>query len=113
VNNKKILANDLVPGLAMHPGRLLKDELNAREMKQIDLAKELGIAKNVMSDIINGKRNLTPEMAVRLENAFGIKAEFWMKYQVAYEIDKIRIKNKKAVEKASISEKAKKQLASI
>ncbi len=113
MSSDSILANDLVPGLASHPGRLLKDELDAREMKQIDLAKELGIAKNVMSDIINGKRNLTPELAVRLENAFGIKAEFWMKYQVAYEIDKIRIKNRKAVEKAKISEKAKKQLASI
>ncbi len=113
MSSKRILANDLVPGSAMHPGRLLKDELDARDMKQIDLAKELGIAKNVMSEIINGKRNLTPELAVRLEDVLGIKAEFWMKYQMAYEIDRIRIKNKKAVTKANISEKAKKQLASI
>ena len=47
------------------------------------------------------------------EEALDIKAEFWMKYQIAYEIDKIRIKNKKAVQKANISPKAKKQLASI
>lgn len=113
MSNKRVLANDLVPGSAMHPGQLLKDELDTRKMKQIDLAKELGIAKNVMSEIINGKRNLTPELAVRLEDALGIKAEFWMKYQMAYEIDKIRIKNKKAVQKANISPKAKKQLASI
>ncbi len=106
MSSKRILANDLVPGLATHPGRLLKEELNIRDMKQIDLAKELGVAKNVMSEIINGKRNLTPELAVRLEDAFGIKAEFWMKYQVAYEIDKIRIKNRQAVEKAEISENA-------
>jgi len=44
MSNKRKLANDLVP-----EGQLLKDELDAREMKQIDLAKELGIAKNVMS----------------------------------------------------------------
>ncbi|MEM6813326.1 MAG: HigA family addiction module antitoxin [Bacteroidota bacterium] len=113
MSNKRVLANDLVPGSAMHPGRLLKEELDAREMKQIDLAKELGIAKNVMSEIINGKRNFTPELAVRLEDALGIKAEFWMKYQMAYEIDKIRIKNKKAVQKANILSKAKKQLTSI
>lgn len=48
-----------------------------------------------MPEIINGKRNLTPELAVRLEDALGIKAEFWMKYQVSYEIDRISIKNKK------------------
>lgn len=97
----------------MHPGQLLKDELDTRDMKQIELAKELGIAKNVMSEIINGKRNITPELAVRLEDVLSIKAEFWMKYQVAYEIDKIRIKNKKAIDKANIPLKAKKQMNSI
>ncbi len=113
MNSKKILANDLVPGISLHPGQLVKDEMAVREIKQIDLAKVLGIAKNVMSEIINGKRNITPELAVKLEDALGIKAEFWMKYQIAYEIDKIRIKNKNAVQKANISPKVKKQLASI
>jgi HTH-type transcriptional regulator/antitoxin HigA len=113
MNSKRKLANDMIPGSAMHPGGLLKDELEAREMKQVELAKELGIAKNVMSEIIGGKRNITPELAVRLEDTLGIKAEFWMKYQVAYEIDKIRIKNKKAVEKADIPAKTKAQMASI
>ncbi len=92
--SKRTLANDLVPGSTMHPGELLRDELEAREIKHIDLAKRLGIAKNVMSEIINGKRNITPELVVRLEDALGIKAEFWMKYQVGYEIDRIRIKKK-------------------
>ncbi len=113
MSSKSILANDLIPGSVMHPGQLLKDELETREMKQIDLAKELGIAKNVMSEIINGKRNITPVLAVRLEEALGIKAEFWMKYQMAYEIDRIRIKNKKAIEKAKISDKSKRKLASV
>ncbi|MFC3416710.1 HigA family addiction module antitoxin [Algoriphagus hitonicola] len=112
MSNKRIVASDLVPGSVMHPGELLKEELHARNMKQIDLAKILGIAKNVMSEIINGRRNLTPELAVRLEQALEIKAEFWMKYQMAYEIDKIRIKNKKAIQKANISQKAKELLAS-
>jgi addiction module HigA family antidote len=100
MSKKRTLANDLVPGWAMHPGELLRDELEAREMKQVALAKEIGIAENVMSEIINGKRNITPRLAVRLEEALGIKAEFWMRYQVTYEIDKIRMKNKKSVQKA-------------
>ncbi len=62
----------------MHTGELLGDELEAEDMKQIELAMELGITKNVMSKIINGKHSLTPELAVRLEDGFGIKAEFWM-----------------------------------
>ncbi|MEQ8906894.1 HigA family addiction module antitoxin [Ekhidna sp.] len=113
MSSKRKLANEMVSGSAMHPGELLRDELEAREMKQVELAKELGIAKNVMSEIISGKRNITPELAVRLEDALGIKAEFWMKYQVAYEIDKIRIKNKKAIAKANISEKSKRKLTSV
>lgn len=112
MSKEKILANDLMPGSVMHPGQLIKDELSTREMKQVELAKELGIAKNVMSEIIGGKRNITPELAVRLEDALGIKAEFWMKYQVAYEIDKIRIENKKAVIKGHNTEKANARLAS-
>lgn len=99
MSSKRNLANDLVPGSAMHPGELLRDELETRSMKHLELAKKLGIAKNVMSEIINGKRNLTPVLAVRLEEALGIKAEFWMKYQVSYEIDKIRIKSKKTIER--------------
>ncbi|MEQ8808808.1 MAG: HigA family addiction module antitoxin [Imperialibacter sp.] len=106
-SKERMPANDLVPGSAMHPGELLKDELETREMKQVELAKALGIAKNVMSELLGGKRNITPELAVRLEDALGIKAEFWMKYQVAYEIDKIRIKNKKAVEKVNFPAKTK------
>lgn len=43
------------------------------------------IAKNVMSEIINGKRNITPMPAVKLEKALSIKAEFWMRYQVTFE----------------------------
>jgi len=111
--SNNVLANNLIPGSIMHPGELLRDELEARAMKQIDLAKALGIAKNVMSEIINGKRNLTPELAVKLESVLDIKAEFWMKYQVSYEIDRIRMRNKQEVEKSNISDKAKAQLASI
>lgn len=113
MSSKRKLANDLVPGSAMHPGALLRDEIEARGMKQVELAKELGIAKNVMSEIIHGKRNITPELAVKLEDALGIKAEFWMKHQVTYEIDKIRIRNRNSVQKANISSKTKRKLASI
>ena len=90
-------ANNLTPGSVTHPGSLIKDELSARGMKQVELSKAMGIAKNVMSEIINGKRNITPESAVKLENVLGIKAEFWMKYQVAYQLHQIRTKNEREI----------------
>ena len=108
MSRKRNLANDLVPGSAIHPGELLRDELEARNMKQIDLAKNLGIAKNVMSEIINGKRNITPVLAVKLEEALEIKAEFWMQYQVTYEIDKIRIKKLQSARNTDLPRKTKK-----
>lgn len=77
----------------MHPGDLLRDELVARNIKHYELADVLGIARSVMSEIIHGKRKITPALAVKLENALGIKAEFWMKHQVIFDIDKIRLKN--------------------
>jgi len=111
--SKRKLANEMVPGSVMHPGELLRAELEAREMKQITLAAELGIAKNVMSEIVSGKRNITPELAVRLEDVLGIKAEFWMQYQMAFEIDKIRIRNRASVAKANIPAKTKEKLVSM
>jgi len=97
MNKEKTLANDLTPASAMHPGLLLMDELEARGMKHIELARSLGIAKNVMSEILHGKRNISPLMAIRLEKVLGIKAEFWMRYQVGYELDKIRIESRELV----------------
>ena len=60
----------------MHPWELLKDELETREMKQVELAKTLGIAKNVMSEIIGGKRNITPELAFAWKMPLASKQNF-------------------------------------
>jgi HTH-type transcriptional regulator/antitoxin HigA len=113
-SNKK-LANDLIPGSTMHPGELLRDGLDARRLKHIAVAKVMGVAKNVMSEIINGKRSITPDLAVRLEAALGyeIKAEFGMKYQVKYEIDKIRIKSRRSAQKEAAPTPSKRLLESI
>lgn len=88
----KIYANDLTPGKASHPGEIIREEISARGIRQQELAKQMGIAKTVISEIINGKRNLTPALSLNLENVLGINAEFWMNFQMQYEIDLIRIK---------------------
>jgi addiction module HigA family antidote len=88
---KQLYANNSASGTALHPGVLLKEELNAREMTQQALADQLDIAKNVLSEIITGKRNITATLAIKLEVALKIDAEFWMKLQASYELDKIRI----------------------
>ncbi len=86
---------NIVPFEATHPGVLIKDELEARnDINQKDLAKELGVKPSFLNEIIKGKRPVTADFAVVLEKIFGIPADYWMKFQTQYEIDKARIKQK-------------------
>ncbi len=92
----KIYANNVVLNENFHPGEFIKDELVARGMKQSALCVEMHIAKNVLSELIHGKRNVTALLALKLETALGINAEFWMKLQVQYDINLIRNKYPKS-----------------
>lgn len=87
---KKTAANNLIAGDIFHPGEFLKDEMEARGMKQVDLAEALGVSKSEINLIIHGKRNITALMAVMLEDVFEIAAEVWMNLQVKYEIELIK-----------------------
>lgn len=96
-------ANELIPAEATHPGELIFDEIEYRGIKQKDLAVAMGIAPTVLSEIIHGKRNLTAELAIKLEKALDIDAAYWMRLQVKYEIDSIRIKHRKEIKHSSLS----------
>lgn len=85
---------DITPFEATHPGVVLDDELKARGIKQKMAAEELGVATTVLNEIVKGKRSMTAEFAVLLEQYLQIPAEYWMRLQVQYEIDKVRIKDK-------------------
>lgn len=105
--NKKTykVANDMIPAEAFHPGELLLDEIEYRGIKQKELAGRMDIAPNVLSEIIHGKRNLTPALALKLEKALDIDAAYWMRLQVKYEIDKIKIKQKEQIAKTHLSKR--------
>lgn len=83
----KFSFNQAVPFEATHVGEVIKDELAARNMKQSELSELTGIQKSILNDVIKGKRSLTPEMALLLENALGISAIFLMNIQTQYELD--------------------------
>lgn len=108
MNKLKNTTLDLLPGDIFHPGEILKDELDARAFSQQKLAEETGLSKSEVSLIINGRRNITPLIAVKLEMILSIKAEFWMNLQVRYEIDKIKLSfiKKSAINKKNKSVKA-------
>jgi addiction module HigA family antidote len=63
-----------------HPGLLIKDQMGDRTVAE--LAKHLGVTRAALSRVINGKASVSAEMALRLEGAFGIKADLWLRLQI-------------------------------
>ncbi|MDN7506625.1 HigA family addiction module antitoxin [Burkholderia orbicola] len=72
------------------PGEFLKEELEARDWSQVELAEIMGRPSRVVSEVIAGKRAITPETAVALGEALGTGAEFWMNLESQYQLSKVR-----------------------
>ena len=65
----------------VHPGRLLKREISARGLSANRLALNLGIPSGRITDILNGRRSITADTAIRLHRYFGNRAQFWLDLQ--------------------------------
>ena len=112
MNYKPIkLTKDVIPSHATHPGVLLSDEIEYRGITQKKLADDMNIAATVLSEIIHGKRNLTTELAMKLEKALDIDAEYWMRLQVKFDIDSIRIKYRDEIAKSKLTTRQKKDFS--
>lgn len=71
---------------AVHPGRFLKRELTARKLSANRLALDIGVPSGRITDILNGRRSITADTAVRLGRYFGNRAQFWLDLQSQYDI---------------------------
>jgi addiction module HigA family antidote len=70
-----------------HPGEILLEEfLKPLERSQADLARTLNKTTTAVSELIHGKRNVTPEMAWLLANEFKVSPEFWMNLQTTWDL---------------------------
>ncbi len=69
-----------------HPGRLLKRELTARKLSANRLALDIGVPSGRITDILNRRRGITADTAVRLGRYFGNGGRFWLDLQGQYEI---------------------------
>jgi addiction module HigA family antidote len=69
-----------------HPGRLLKRELGARKLSANRLSLDIGVPSGRITDILNGRRSITADTAVRLGRYFGNSAQFWLDLQSQYDI---------------------------
>ena len=81
------IKSNFTPIGAIHPTELILDELKARGMKRKELAERLGMKASNLSRFLRNKENITSSMARKLEEAFGIPADYWMDLQLSYERD--------------------------
>lgn len=81
---------DFVPAEAFPPGEFLEDELNERGWTQKEFADLTGLPPRLVSEIIAGKRGITPEAAIRFSAALGTSAQFWMNLDTAYRLHELR-----------------------
>jgi addiction module HigA family antidote len=80
-----IMEDDAMPPIA-HPGRFLRRELKARRLSANRLALDLGVPSGRITDILNGRRSITADSAVRLGRYFGNRPQFWLDLQSQYDI---------------------------
>jgi addiction module HigA family antidote len=84
----------------VHPGRLLKRELAARALSANRLALDLGVPSGRITDILNARRSITADTAVRLGRYFGNSAQFWLDLQSQHDIAVVeKEKGKEIVER--------------
>jgi addiction module HigA family antidote len=71
----------------LHPGEHVRANcLEPLGLSITAAAKALGVARKTLSELVNGKSGISPEMAIRLEKAFGSSARHWMQLQLNYDL---------------------------
>lgn len=75
------------PIYPIHPGEILAEQLEELNMTGAEVARELNVPSNRIYQLLAGKRAMTADTALRLEQWLGVSAEFWMNLQKTYELD--------------------------
>ena len=90
---------------------MIKEEIEYRKISQRKLSKLTGIAPNIISEVLKGKRNCTPRFALKLEEALKLYPKVLLRLQMNYDIAAAKIKTIKKINSLSIiTEKKKKNL---
>ncbi len=79
-----MIANNLTPFEPTHPGELIKDELESRNLTQSKLAESIGVSPSLLNEIIKGKRCVNTEMALLIEAALDVPADLLLNLQSDY-----------------------------
>jgi len=94
------MSNLEFPFRPVHPGELLKDELEYRHLSQKTVAKQLGIPYTAFNEILNGKRPVTTDFAMIMEAALGVPAYILVGMQTDYNLQ-VAQKDSKLIQRLS------------
>lgn len=81
----------------IHPGETLREDLDALDMSAAELARRIEVPVNRITEILNGRRSVTGDTALRLGRFFGTSGEFWLNLQKLYELRLAEQKNCAAI----------------
>jgi len=91
----KITKTEAYPDVAIPPGEYLEEEIEARGISQKELARRMGRPLNAINEIINGKKSVTAETALQLEEVMPeIPARFWLNMETDYQLTKALVKKR-------------------
>ena len=85
-----MVANKLTPFYPIHPGEILKDEVEYRKISQRALARQMGISYSQLNEVLNGKRPVNTELALLFEAALGLDPEMLLNMQTRYNMQVAR-----------------------
>ena len=86
----RMIANNLTPFEPVHPGELLKEEIEYRGISQRKFSADIGICYSVLNEILNCKRPVSTELAILIEAALGIEADMLIRMQTSYNMQVAR-----------------------
>ncbi|MCQ2978396.1 MAG: ImmA/IrrE family metallo-endopeptidase [Clostridia bacterium] len=94
--------NGLYLDFIIHPGETIKDLLDDRNMKQEELSIRTGFSPKHVSEVINGKKGISPAFAKSLQYVFGINASFFMNLQNQYDEEILRYKEQEEIDSTEL-----------
>ncbi len=81
-----------------HPGEILREEyLEPLKISITDFAKQIGVSRKVLSDVVNEKAGVSPVMSLRLSKALNKSPQFWLTMQMNYDLFQVEKKSRKAI----------------
>ncbi|MGN6194894.1 MAG: HigA family addiction module antitoxin [Ginsengibacter sp.] len=89
MSNYKVLntrGKEIFTDIALHPGDVLNDELEARKIKKSSFAAHIGMKPGHLSELLHGKRHVSAATAIKLEKQLDIPAEYWLRVQIYYDL---------------------------